>query len=353
MVTEDRVYCSSSFLQYRSIIDKTKCFSLKYPSHFYSLPAERTPITDSLKLEEVLKEKVEYTLKHSKAALALSGGIDSPVLAKFMPKGSTAYTFQCIVPGVEVTNEVPISAKYAEECGLEHKVVEIFWEDFERFTPLLMQAHGMPVHSIEVQIYKAALQAKKDGFDTLIFGQAADALYGGLDKLLSVDWTLETFLNRYSFVMPDRVLKRFVIIDEPIKEHVEKKGFVDVHSFINNYFLFPSCDSYYNAMKCAGVNISMPYTHTYLNCPLDIERIRRGRSKYFVREIFERQYPTFEVPYKTPMPRPMNEWFENWQGPVREEFLPNCVEGMTGDQKWYMYCLEKFLDIIDGRVNEQ
>lgn len=38
-----------------------------------------------------------------------------------------------------------------------------------------MRHKKAPIHSIEVQIYKADLQAKADGIDTIIFGEAADA----------------------------------------------------------------------------------------------------------------------------------------------------------------------------------
>ena len=70
-------------------------------------------------------------------------------------------------------------------------------------------------------------------------------------------------------------------------------------------------------------------------------------GKYLVREIFRRLYPNFVIPPKTPMPRPMNEWLKDWEGPKREEFWPHCTEGMTGDQKWLVWCLEKFLDMCD------
>ena len=70
-----------------------------------------------------------------------------------------------------------------------------------------MRRKNAPIHSIEVQIHKAALVAKRDGIDTLVFGEAADAVYGGLNGLLSQDWTIGQFIERYSFVMPYRVLK--------------------------------------------------------------------------------------------------------------------------------------------------
>ena len=114
----------------------------------------------------------------------MSGGIDSAIIAKYMPKGSTAYTFKCVVPGTEVTDESAQAAKYAKECGLKHKVIEIYWEDFVRFAPELMKHKGAPIHSIEVQIYKAALKAKEEGFERLIFGESSDVSYGGLSCLL-------------------------------------------------------------------------------------------------------------------------------------------------------------------------
>ena len=168
-------------------------------------------------------------------ALALSGGIDSDILAKFMPKGSIAYTFKCVVPGMQVTDETPIAAKYAEACGLQHKVVEIYWEDFEKYADQLMFQKGAPIHSIEVQIYKAALQAKEDGIDTLVFGEAADAVYGGLSGLLSKDWRIGDFIDRYSFVLPYKVLKNPELPIEPYKQW-ETNGYVDPHQFVSHVF---------------------------------------------------------------------------------------------------------------------
>lgn len=140
------------------------------------------------------------------------------IWAKFMPKGSTAYTFRCIVPGIQVVDETPVAAKYAQECGLKHKIVEIFWEDFEWFSSLLMKRKGAPIHSIEVQIYKAALQAKEEGIDALIFGENADVIYGGMDGLLSKDWLLGDFIERYSYVLPYKVLRNPVMVLEPFYE---------------------------------------------------------------------------------------------------------------------------------------
>ena len=44
------------------------------------------------------------------------------------------------------------------------------------------------------------------------------------------------------------------------------------------------------------------------------------------------------------MPRPVDVYFKNWDGPTRSEFKKNLdMNKFTGNQKWQMYCLERFL----------
>ena len=305
---------------------------------------KRIPVTTSRELEKHLKARVQNLPGGSKTALALSGGIDSAVLAKFMPEGSIAYTFKCIVPGVKVTDETPIAAKYAKECGLEHRIVEIYWSDFEEYSERLMKHKNAPIHSIEVQIYKALIQAKKDGVESVVFGEAADAVYGGLSGLLSKDWKIGDFIQRYSFLMPYMAIKEPELPIETFIKY-QNNGIINPHKFVSNIFIQESVASYINAAETAGVNIALPYPETYLATDIDYSRIRNGENKYLVREIFERLYPDFVVPPKTPMPRPMNEWLKDWKGPKRQEFWENCVDGLTGDQKWLLWSLETFLNI--------
>ena len=281
-------------------------------------------------------------------ALALSGGIDSAVMAKFMPKKSIAYTFKCIVPGKEVTDETPRAKEYARECNLEHRIIEVYWEDFERYAPILMRNKCAPIHSIEVQIYTAALQAKMDGCDAIIFGESADLNYGGLSGLLSRDWTVGEFINRYAYVKPYEVLKDFRLITDPITMY-EQNGYIDVHEFDRGYFMHEAMGSYSNACEAAGIKLLTPYAETILGTELDITRIRRGENKYIVRDAFCKMYQGYDIPQKTPMPRPMNEWMNDWRGPVRSEFWPNCTNNMTGEQKWLVWSLERFLDLIEEK----
>lgn len=313
---------------------------------FANIDFEREPICTSIQLESSLKRQVNEATLDGKAALMLSGGIDSAILAKYMPKGSVAYTLKCVVPGVEVIDESIAAARYAKECGLDHKIIEIYWDDFINFAPKLMKRKGAPLHSIEVQIYKAALTAKDDGFTKLIFGENADIIYGGFSGLLAHEWLVGDFVDRYSYVLPYKVLKESELILDPYKKH-EHNGYIDVYDFLNDIFRLESCSSYANACGLGEIEFVAPYSKTYLATPLDYTRIRKGENKYLIRNLFSTLYSKYAIPDKTPMPRPTDEWLKTWEGPKRPEFWPHCTDGMTGDQKWLVYCLEWFLNILD------
>ena len=342
----NKTYCASSYLMFRMIAKDNISFCESMPSQLADILFERTPVSTGKELLDALTKEVLDATAENKAALALSGGIDSAVLARLMPPGSTAYTFRCCVPGVDVIDETAQAAKYAQECGLRHKIISIRWEDVIRVAPLLMRNKGAPIHSIEAQIYLAACQAKEDGFSKLIFGENADIIYGGMDGLLAKDWTFGEFVDRYSYVMPYKVLRNYELILEPYKEF-EKAGFIDAHEFINLYFRREALGTYNNACDTAGVKFIGPYSKTQSSIPLDLARIRNGESKYVVREVFQLLFPGYKQPPKIPMPRPMDEWMSTWTGPTRPEFWPHCTDHMTGDQKWMVWALEKFLDLIE------
>ena len=82
--------------------------------------------------------------------------------------------------------------------------------------------------------------------------------------------------------------------------------------------------------------------------PLDLKRIRSGESKYLIRELFKMRYPELPVPEKLPMPRPVDAYFKDWTGPVRPEFREDIdMSRYTGNQKWLIWCLERFLNLIE------
>ena len=337
----DPIYCMSSYLMYRTIVDPRKCFSLKrQPSFFPGIP-ERKPVYIASDLYRILRNKISQWFVTEKPALMLSGGMDSAILASCMPSGSQTYTLKCLAPGA--VDETHAAGSYAKKFSLYNTVIPIKWSDYEKYAVALMKRKGQPIHSIEVQIYKAALQAKKDGFTALIFGETADIIYGGHDKLLARDWTFDEFLERFSFVDPSRVLRYYTIVTEPIIPSLRKDDLVDVYHFLNRFEYPVSLNFYYNACSTAGIKLCVPYAYTYLNQSLDLRRIRNGDSKYIIRELFHILYPDLHIPDKTPLPRAMDVWLKDWRGPEQEYFLPQCINDLSGDQRWYVYALDQFL----------
>ncbi len=343
----DKGYCMSSFLLYRRVYNPQKAFvEGKLPR---TVPEnwEKKPIKNSIELESHISEYMKNATIDGKTVLALSGGIDSAILAKYMPKGSTVITFWCTAEDKPTVSEVERASAYAKECGLKHEVLEVTWDDMVNYAPILMKHKNAPIHSIEVQIYKAGLYAKKHGFEKIIFGETADVNYGGLSNILSRDWKVGEFIERYAYLKPWYVLANPKVDFSGVLPYINDDGYVDVHRYLAGFDIIESINSYINACDTAGVKFLSPYANTFLDTKLDLSRIRKGENKYIIREIFNRLYEGFKAPDKIPMPRATDQWLENWKGPTRSEFIPNCVNGLTGDQKWLLWTLETFLNIMN------
>lgn len=339
-------FCMSSYLMYRYVYDKEMSFSDERLCRQVDLNFERLPVRDKDSLYKALKYYVDEACSDDKAALALSGGIDSAILAKLVPEGTKAYTFRCIVPGFDVVDESKAAKQWAEMNNLDHEIIDISWEDIVPSADKCMLHKGAPIHSIEAQIFIAAKRAVSEGKTKFILGENADIIYGGMNNLLSKDWLYHEFVDRYTYVMPYRVLRDPMMPLEPYKEF-EKNGYIDGYDFINKYFRQEALGTYTNACETAGIEFVGPYSLTYMDCPIDYQRIRSGDTKYIIRELFRELYPGRELPTKIPMPRPVNEWFATWDGPKRKEFIPHCTDNMTGDQKWMVWCLERYLNNLE------
>ena len=162
-----------------------------------------------------------------------------------------------------------------------------------------------PVHSIEPQLYLAAKQAQKDGVTMIVFGDAADYVFYGMDGLLSRDWLFEDYVKRATYIMPEEVMK------EPgdyryLYERYRQGDRIDFLGFYDTVITEESYLSYKNAFESAGIKAIDPYEKMVLADPVDIPRIRSGDSKYFIRKLFKMKYPTIPLPEKHPMPRPVD-----------------------------------------------
>ena len=343
----DLNYCMSSFLTLRYVEDTNTLFK-EGMEHIdvrsLSYTGDKFGCKTSEDIDLAIKANFDK-LKGKKLGIMLSGGMDSAILAAYMPKGSKAYTFQTNLEGV--IDETAVAKRYADIYGLDHHIIDITWEEVNKQVLECMKRKGAPVHSIEPQLYIAALQAKRDNIDILIIGESADLIFGGMDKLLSQDWGLDQWKERYTFVEPKKVLKDPVSMDYIFERYkIDGVDKVDFQRFLDEIFSIESSSSYQNAFNASDMDFLDPYANLYMTEALDLQKVRNGQSKYLVRDLFAMKYPGIEVPNKIPMPRAVNQWLANWEGPKGDKFLPNCIEGMTGDQKWLIYCLELFLKTL-------
>lgn len=339
----DKQYCMSSYLAFRYIEDTAKLF---FPGLYHNrmpmlLEQEKTPVRTALEIDAAISQ-VFASIQGERLGLLLSGGMDSAILASYM-KGCDAYTFR-FLDGNFQGEELHRAEYYAGSYDLRLHYVDIGWDHVEQCIDALMERKGAPVHSIEPQIFTGAAQAKRDGITMMVVGNASDYVFGGMDQLLSKDWLFEEFVQRYMYLNPTDILNKSTNMSY-LFERYRTGDTIDFLKFLDDIDVEESYNSYYNAFQAANLPYLDPYMNLKMVVPLDLERIRKGESKYLIRELFSMKYPGISVPEKIPMPRPVDFYFSDWKGPKRLEFRDDLdIAQFTGNQKWQLWCLERFLN---------
>lgn len=346
-MTVDKEFCMSSYMAFRYIEDDNKDFyEHTHHENFAPFPEEERVLVYSSDDIDCEIQKQMDNFKDKRKGILLSGGMDSAIVASYL-KGSDAYTFR-FLNGDFQKEELERAEYYANYYGLNLHYVDINWDTvIEHLTPV-MKEKGAPVHSIEPQILQAALQAKKDGVEMMFVGESSDLIFGGMDQLISREWKYEDFKNRYIFTDPFEVLKNPVSMDYLFERYRKDNDMIDYLKFMDDVFSIESSSSYLNAFKVAELDYYDPYARLKMGDALDLDRVRNGEPKYLIRELMAKKYPEIPVPNKVPMPRPVDEYFKNWEGPKRKEFRNDIdLNNFTGNQKWQMYCLEQFLNMYE------
>ncbi len=345
----DKDFCLSSFMSFRYIwkdgVDFCEGFQHK---NFRPVdPRQRIGVRTSEDIErEIQLQFDDLYRKYDNIGILLSGGMDSASLAAYLKPGSHAYTF--VSDSGVFDDDTKRAKQYASKWKLNHHFVDITFDDFKEYAPVVMRHKFAPVSSIEVQIYKAAMLAKSHGVQLMIVGESADLIFGGMDKLISPQWTFDGFAKRYTFLDPQLVLTHPVDQSELFEHYRTGVDTIDHMRFMDEVFSIESSSSYMNAFGAAWMPYYDPYAKLVMSEPLDMERVRAGEPKYLVRGFYAIQYPEFEIPFKLPMPRPVDTVFADWGGPRRPEFRKDIpMKSLTGNQKWQLWCAELFLNMID------
>lgn len=344
----DKNLSMSSFLALRYIEKSGVNFTEKLNYCHPSLPndSERILVRTADEIGKAIEKQLQnIRRRYKRTGILLSGGMDSAILASYLP-GCDAYTFR-FLGGKYQKEELQRAETFAKYYGLMLHYVDIDWNTVVSNLKPIMISKGGPVHSIEPQICQGAKQALEDGVDLMIIGDGSDYVFGGMDQLLSRDWTFEEFYHRYIYVDPAEVLKWPVSVRYLFERYRQGEN-IDFLKFMDIVATEESYGSYSNAFHVAGLDYFDPYENLKMAEPLDLKRIRSGESKYLIRELFKMRYPEIPVPNKLPMPRPVDAYFADWEGPTRLEFRDDIdMNQYKGNQKWLIWCLEQFLNLID------
>lgn len=344
----DKDFCLSSYIAFRYIWKADVDFA-EGMHHQLITPiptSERIGVTTAADIDrEIQKQMDALYARYNNIGILLSGGMDSAIVAAYLKPGSHAYTFTA--QGTEVFDaDLERAAHYCRKFGLKHHLVDISFDDYKQLTPLVMRTKCAPVHSIEPQIYKAAMMAKADGVELMLVGESSDLIFGGMDGLLAKDWTMAEFVNRYTFLSPELVLTHPVDMSE-LYERYRRGNDIDFMTFMDEVFSIESSSSYFNAFGTAGLEYYDPYARLIMSEPLDLHRVRNGEPKYLIRALYAMKYPEVPIPNKIPMPRPVDKIFKEWSGPTRPEFRTDIpMSSLSGNQKWQLWCAEQFLNSL-------
>ncbi len=341
----DKSYCMSSFLSLRYVEDDEKQFFEGIRHQVYKQqPLDRKVFVSDAHDIDIALRNVFRRVDNEKLGMLLSGGMDSSILASYMPEGSDAYTFR-FLGGRYQRDELERAEYYAKYYHLKLHYVDIDWNIVDKNVDKVMAHKGAPVHSIEPQLYVAALQAKMDGISLLVVGDAADYVFGGMDGLLSKNWSYDQFVKRVIYIDPSDVLKDPYDMNSLFERYRLGKNSIDYLRFYDEVVTDESYASYENAFQTAEIDYIDPYEFLKMAKPLDLGRIRNGDTKYLIRDLFRMKYPETTVPLKQPMPRPVDAYFATWRGPKRKEFRDDIdITKFSGNQRWLLYCLERFMN---------
>ena len=120
----DKSYCMSSFLSLRYVEDENKqFFEGLHHQVFKQQPLERKVLVSDAYDIDIALRNVFRCIAHEKLGMLLSGGMDSSILASYMPEGADAYTFR-FLGGKYQSDELERAEYYAKYYHLNLHYVD-------------------------------------------------------------------------------------------------------------------------------------------------------------------------------------------------------------------------------------
>ena len=99
-------YCASSFLALRHVNNPNNIWKMGWEPFFVRRDVSKsTSIFTAAQMNSILKQSVSRALQRNKLGIMLSGGMDSAILASYLPRGAKAFTLKAEGEGAENESE--------------------------------------------------------------------------------------------------------------------------------------------------------------------------------------------------------------------------------------------------------
>ena len=279
----------------------------------------------------------------SSSGILLSGGIDSTLLARFMPAGSTAYTIDYEEAGRK--SELQEAAKFVG-AGVRHKAVLVSREQYFQAAEELMLRKHMPLVPHEPPVAIACRQALRDGVTHLVGGWGADTRFGSYeDYYRNARWDDFQANILYKYWNPSEVLKESSDVSWVARQYLDD-GAVDVQRFLLD--VGTEGNAIYTTIQGLGLTPVFPFVQMRYGPGLDVERIINGEGKYLLKSIFRRIYPKHALARKVPLHVPYNKWMMGYQ-PTRKEFKDTLkLKPDQGKRNALIFSLERYFTHLEN-----
>ncbi len=134
-----------------------------------------------VKLRRVLENTVrDHLIADVPVAIALSGGLDSSIVAALAAQQSPHLTAFTLTLAEDEDEEVRHAAQVCRKAGLTHRVVRMEVTDFEALLGKIAYHLEEPVANINVMLtYGLAAAVRQAGFKAILMGEGGDEIFAG------------------------------------------------------------------------------------------------------------------------------------------------------------------------------
>jgi len=260
-------------------------------------------------LESLLLEEAK---KYEGLPLALSGGVDSSLLAALT---KPAFVVSVRLPGGDKHNEIQYSSLVAEHLNLKHYIIELDHDKFDEYFSIAVKAIGRPIPHFNIfPLYVMYEYLKRMGVTKLILGDGPDETMFGYGRQLimaylysifayeafddyqpAIDKVLPGIVESYAKLTgkkEEEIIKVFADSGEDIMRAICKVDILlmrpdmdDMSNGIAKYFGITNLRPYQDNMDIDNYMLDLPLTAKIHNVEYGKYTLRKVAERYLPHEI--------------------------------------------------------------------